>query len=131
VNGLEGMSCEEQQRTLGLTSLEKRRLRGDLIALHSFLNFLRRRSGEGGADLFFLVSSDRICGNSSKLCQEKFKLDIRKYFFTKRVVKPWNRLPRVVVDAPSLSVFKRHWTMPLTICFKFCSALNWLGSWTR
>jgi len=36
-----------------------------------------------------------------------------------------------VVDAPSLSVFKRHWTMPLTICFKFCSALNWLGSWTR
>ncbi|KAK4822458.1 hypothetical protein QYF61_015265 [Mycteria americana] len=64
VKGLEGMSCEEWLRTLGLSSLETRRLRGSLIALYSFL---RRGSGEGGADLFSLLSSDRTCGNSSKL----------------------------------------------------------------
>ena len=50
---LKGMSCEEWLRTLVLSSLERSRLRGDLIALYSFL---RRGSGEGGADLFSRVS---------------------------------------------------------------------------
>jgi len=105
VKGLEGMSSEEQLRTLGLPSLEKRRLRGDVIAPYSFL---RRGRGEGGADLFSLVSSDKAHWNGSKLCHGRFRLDVRKHFFTKRVVKPWNRLAREVADAPSLSVLKGH-----------------------
>ena len=83
----------------------RRRLRGDRVALCSFL---RRGSGEGGAGLFSLGSSDRMRGNGSRLHQGRFSLDIRKHFFTKRVVKHWNRLPREVVNAPCLSVFKRH-----------------------
>ena len=80
-----------------------------LDVLHFALySFLRKGSGEGGADLFSLVSSDRTHGNGLELCQGRLRLDMRKYFFAERVVKRWNRLPREVIDVPSLAVFKRR-----------------------
>ncbi|KFQ57755.1 hypothetical protein N334_13002, partial [Pelecanus crispus] len=103
IQGMEDLSYEARLRELRLFSLEKRRLRGDLIAAFQYLKGVHRKDGE---KLFSKAYCDRTRSNGFKLKEDRFRLDIKMTFFTKRVVKHWNRLPREVVEAPSLETFK-------------------------
>jgi len=103
IRGMTHLSCEERLRELGLFSPEKRRLRGDLRAAFQYLMGAYMKDGDR---LFSRACCHRTRGNGFKLKEGKFRLDIRKKFFTMKVVKHWKRLLRETVDAPALETFK-------------------------
>jgi len=76
---------------------------GHFIAAFQYLKGAYKKAGQG---LFTRACRDRTKGNGFKLREGRFRLDIRKKFFTMRVVRHCNRLPREAVAAPSLEVSK-------------------------
>jgi len=108
--GFKKLSYEERPRGAGLTTLEVRRQRGDLIKCYKLL------TGKENIDphQFFRLSDNvhGLCGHSLKLFLDRCHPDLRKYFFSQSVISVWNSLPQHVVNATSVNSacsLEDHW----------------------
>ena len=89
-----------------MPTLEARRNRGDHIEV---FKILRGFSKVDHKHFFHLAENNRTRGNKYKLAKSRSRLDLRKNFFSQRVVSEWNNLPNSVVEAESINSFKNKY----------------------
>ena len=101
--GMKGRSYEERLIALGLFSLERRRLRGDLI---ESWKYLQKMDDPSQVSFFKKRSYTATRGHEWTLYRERSNKLLRANFFSQRVVDAWNRLPQELVAAMSSASFK-------------------------
>ena len=94
IEDCKGLKYSERLAATGLTSLEDRRIRGDLIEVFKIVKGISRVQH---TTFFKLDEKRRTRGHTYKLVKDRSRLDIRKHFFSQRVVSEWNKLPESVV----------------------------------
>ena len=101
-----GLGYEGRLKFTGLITLEDRRTRGDMIEVFKVLKGI---SKVDSSRWFRLADSSRTRGHRYKLVKCRSRLDVRKNFFSQRVVNTWNSLPEAVVEADSVNCFKNRY----------------------
>ena len=93
IRGWKKLMCEERLRKIGLTTLEKRHNRADLLEVYKIM------TGKEGLDKnkLFNLNERESRGHQFKIVKKQVRLDVRKYSFSNRIVERWNKLPRDVV----------------------------------
>jgi len=94
---------------LGLTTLYDRRLRGDLIEPYKIITDKENVKKE----VFFEFSDTgyNFRGHCYKLATKRSHLEVRRNYFSQRVVRAWNLLPAHIVEAPSVNAFKNRYDL--------------------
>jgi len=93
--------------------------------------YLKGAGEKDGDRLFSRACLNGTRSNGFKLKEGRFRLDVRKKLFMTRVVRPWHRLPREMVDAPSLGTFKARLDRALSNLIQLKLSLLTAGGWTR
>jgi len=94
--------CEILKR-LGLWSLEERRNRADLIEVFKMVKGLSEIPMES---MFEFSTTKHLRGHELKLTKHRSKLEVRRHFFTERLVNRWNSLDHLTVNASIMNSFK-------------------------
>ena len=107
VGRLRDMPYEDRLKELKLTSLEDRRIRGDMILTYRLINGMEKVDYRK----FFSLQDNHynLRGHNQKIVKTNVRLDVRKYFFSKRVIDKWNSLTEYEISAPSTAVFKKRY----------------------
>ena len=107
IDGLENKTYHERLRQCNLTTLELSRQRGDLIETFKILT---DREGFDKSEPFTLNSNTRTRGHTLKLVKPRARLDVRKFFFSQRIINSWNKLPNKVVKVTSVNNLRTYST---------------------
>ena len=103
IEGFDQFNYEKRKSLLKLSSLEKRRIRGDLIEVFKLIKGIDKVD----YNIFFKIDiNPRVRGHRFKLIKQRFNTNLRKFFFSNRVIDTWNKLPAEVVDSDSVNSFK-------------------------
>lgn len=106
IKEIKALTYEERLTATGLTTLEERRNRGDLIEVFKIIKGFEKVDYN---NFFKLMHSGRTRGHRYKLSKSRSRLDVRRNFFSQRIVNDWNKLPTIVVEADSINSFKNRY----------------------
>ena len=102
--GFRNLSYEERLKRVGLTTLEERRLRGDLLMVYKIVEGMV----SGGSREWFIRDMQGRRGHSRKLFKRRFCKEVGRQRFSNRCVEAWNDLPEEVVSSGDVNEFKKN-----------------------
>jgi len=103
IRGLNRVTYEERLRKCHLLSLEMRRLRTDLIQTFKIMHQIDDLPSD---EMFIKSRTTRTRGHSLKIYKQHCRLDVRKHFFSQRIINEWNNLPGAIVNSGTINEFK-------------------------